>query len=376
MISGKNNILLLIQGNQRSIYLESLAIGLKSKGYNISLGTIGEYGPLQNSLSYEGIKCYCFKVNKKPLFKSYFNNLKFWSEVIKKDDIGIILSHLQWANLIALMLEKFLFRSIKVITTRHHVDASFITKEKNAKLEDFLINLLSKKQVVVSEKAKSFMLKKELFASSKKIFYVPLGYDFTKYLDLEKGNSLQIRKENNCKFLIITISRLKKTKKHIIVLEAVKILSNQGLDIKWIILDEGPLQNLLRKKIKDYRLENKIKMYGNQPNVIDFLKASDLLVQPSIEESSNQTIKEAGISGLTAIITEKIGDYQDYIEDKKNAFFISQNISSGDLANLIKEIYNKKYNLKSMAKNLSKTVKERFAIEKTVNSYIELIRHL
>ena len=64
------------------------------------------------------------------------------------------MSHLQWANLIALMLEKFLFRRIKVITTRHHVDASFITKSNNAKIEDFIINLLSRNQVVVSEELK------------------------------------------------------------------------------------------------------------------------------------------------------------------------------------------------------------------------------
>ena len=69
--------------------LESLAIGLKSNGYNISFGIIGEYGPLQNSLSKEGIKCYCFKVNKKPLIKSYFSNFKYWSKVIKKDNIEI-----------------------------------------------------------------------------------------------------------------------------------------------------------------------------------------------------------------------------------------------------------------------------------------------
>ena len=76
-------------------------------------------------------------------------------------------------------------------------------------------------------------------------------------------------------------------------------------------------------------------MYGNQSNIIDFLEASDLLVQPSIEESSNQTIKEAAIVGKTAIITKNIGDYDDYIEDKKNAFFISKNTTSEDLANLI-----------------------------------------
>ena len=375
MISRENNILLLNQGNQRSIYLESLAIGLKSKGYNIVFGTIGEYGPSQNCLSKEGIKCYCFKESKKPLIKSYFRNFKFWSKVIKKENIGIILSHLQWANLIALMLEKLLFKRLKVITTRHHVDTSFITKSNNAKIEDFIINLLSKKQVVVSKRAKIFMLKNEFFATSKKIFYVPLGYDFEKYIELRKGSANKIRKENNCKFLIITMSRINKTKRHMIVLQALKILINRGLDIKWIILDQGPYENVIKEKIKELKLEDKIKTYGKQSNIIDFLEASDLLVQPSIEESSNQTIKEAAITEMTAIITKDIGDYDEYIEDKKNAFFISKNITKEDLANLIEKIYSKKYNLQKMGSNLNKTIQKRFSIENTLEKYIELIKN-
>ncbi len=375
MNSEQNNILILTQGNQRSIYLESLAIGLKSKGYNIAFGSLAENGPLQNCLSKKGLKCYSFDVNKKPFLKSYFRNFRFWSKVIEKENIGIILSHLQWANLIALMLEKLLFRKIKVITTRHHVDASFITRSNNSKIEDLIVNLLSKKQVVVSNKAKNFMLKKEIFANSKKIFYIPLGYDFTKYNELKKGSSIEIKKENNCKFLIITISRIKKTKRHLLVFEALKILINRGLDIKWIILDQGPLQNIIEEKIKKFRLEDKIKMYGNQPNIIDFLEASDLLVQPSIEESSNQTIKEAAIVGKTAIITKNIGDYDDYIEDKKNAFFISKNVTPENLANLIQQIYSQKYNLKKMAGNLKETVQKRFSIENTLQKYIELIQN-
>ncbi len=375
MNSEKNNILILTQGNQRSIYLESLAIGLKSKGYNIVFGSLGANGPLQKCLSKQGIKCYYLNVNKKPLFKSYFRNYIFWSKVIQKENIGIILSHLQWANLIALMLEKFSLKRIKVITTRHHVDASFITKSNNSKIEDFMINLLSKKQVVVSKRSKIFMLKNEFFSSQKKIFYIPLGYDFKKYAELKKGLALKIRKENYCKFLIITMSRITKTKRHLIVLDALNILIQRGLDIKWVILDEGPLQNIIKGKIKKFQLEDKIKMYGNQSNVIDFLEASDLLVQPSIEESSNQTIKEAALGGKTAIITKNIGDYDDYIEDKKNAFFISKNTTPEDLANLIEKIYNKKYNLEKMAGNLNETIQKRFSIENTLEKYIKLIKN-
>ena len=160
-----------------------------------------------------------------------------------------------------------------------------------------------------------------------------------------------------------------------LVLDSFNILIQRGLDIKWIILDEGPLQNIIREKIKKFQLEDKIKMYGNQSNVIDFLEASDLLVQPSVEESSNQTIKEAAFGGKTAIITKNIGDYDDYIKDKKNAFFISKNITAEDLANLIQKIYDKKYNLEKMADNLNETIQKRFSIENTLEKYIKLIKN-
>ena len=131
----------------------------------------------------------------------------------------------------------------------------------------------------------------------------------------------------------------------------------------------------MKERIKYFSLEDKIKMYGNKSNVIDFLKASDLLVQPSIEESSNQTIKEAGIVGLTAIITKNIGDYNEFVQDKRNAFFINKDSNAENLANLIEDIYCKKYNLEKMGMDLNETIKKRFPIENTVNGYIELIEN-
>ena len=54
------------------------------------------------------------------------------------------------------------------------------------------------------------MLKNEVFSSHKKIFYIPLGYDFKKYDQLKKGIALKIRKENYCKSLLPI--RIRKTK--------------------------------------------------------------------------------------------------------------------------------------------------------------------
>ena len=83
-------------------------------------------------------------------------------------------------------------------------------------------------------------------------------------------------------------------------------------------------------------------MYGNQSNIIDFLEASDLLVQPSIEESSNQTIKEAALYKKLQFLKKYI--MMNYIEDKKNAFLFSKNKLQKIW--LKQQIYNDKYNLK------------------------------
>ena len=45
----------------------------------------------------------------------------------------------------------------------------FITKSNNSKIEDFVINLLSKNKFVVSKRAKIFMLKNEFFHLIKNI---------------------------------------------------------------------------------------------------------------------------------------------------------------------------------------------------------------
>ena len=368
----KYNILLLFQGNKRSIFIESLIFDLEKRGYNVIFGSLGDVGSIQEYLTHNGFTCYNFNQPRKPLFLYYFKNHRFWKSIIKKHNINLILSHLQWANLVALSFKFFSFYAVKVIPTRHHIDASFLNHSRNAKIEDAIVNLLSAKQVVVSEQAKRFMINNEFFANQAKIFHIPLGYNFEKYNTLNSGGENRIRFDNKCNLLIVNIARLIKTKRQMLLIETMYILINRGLDVKLILLDDGPERNFLEEKIKGYELNTYIKLYGHQKNIIDFIRAADIVVQPSIEESSNQVVKEAGISKKTVIVTKNIGDFNDYIIDKQNGFFINENDSADVLADLIQEIYYKKYNLYIMGINLKNIVKSKFSIENTTTEYIKL----
>jgi glycosyltransferase involved in cell wall biosynthesis len=313
-------VLILIQGPGRSIYFESFAFELRSRGYRVFIGSMCEPGPIQNYLKDNGFDCCEFNVSRKPLLKYYYSNAKFWKKYIKENEIEVMFSHLQWANFVAVLLNIFNSAQLKVIPTRHHIDASFLFHSKKRKIEDAAINLLAKTQVVVSEHAKKFMLKNEWFAREKKIRFVPLGYDFDLYKGLESLEYQNIRDQYPCKFLMITVARLITTKRHPLVIKALKQLIDKGLDVKLLILDNGPELENLKTLVSDLIIQDKVYFLGSKINVSDYIKAADILVQPSIEESSNQVLKEAGYYNKTAVVTKGIGDFDEYVIDKKKCF--------------------------------------------------------
>jgi glycosyltransferase involved in cell wall biosynthesis len=216
------------------------------------------------------------------------------------------------------------------------------------------------------------MLEHEWFAREKHIYYIPLGYDFNLYKGLELNQSEAIRKEFQARFLLLVVARHVKTKRHELLLVAMKLLLDRGLDIKLMVLDDGPEKENLAQKIIHLGIGSSVSLLGNKVNISDYMIAADLLVQPSIEESSNQVLKEAAYYNKTAIITKGIGDFDEYITDKTNAFFIEKETTAAGLAALIEQIYEGRYDLEKMAATLKKDVVARFDIVHTVNQYLKL----
>jgi glycosyltransferase involved in cell wall biosynthesis len=372
VVPANKHILFLIQGSHRSIYFESFVFELQKKGYTVIIGSMCVPGALQAYFQEKGFICESYDVPRNPLPLYYYKHAKFWKKIIARYDIKAVYAHLQWANFVALLLNTFTTKKIAVIPTRHHVDASFLYHSKKRKIEDAIINLFAKKQVVVSLHAKQFMLRHEWFAREDHIYFIPLGYDFNLYKGLELNQSDAIRKEFPAKLLLLIAARLVKTKRHELLLDAMKVLLDKGLDIKLMVLDDGPEKDHLERKVKDLGLEARVSLLGNKVNISDYMIAADMLVQPSVEESSNQVLKEAAYYNKTAIVTKGIGDFDEYIADKTNAFLIEKETTAAELAALIEEVYAGRYDLEKMAETLKHDVITRFDIVHTVNEYLKL----
>lgn len=123
-------------------------------------------------------------------------------------------------------------------------------------------------------------------------------------IDVEKVVAAAFRGvEKPSKPLILSVGRFTEKKGYKYLVEAAKILKDKGLDFLVYIVGFGPLYQNLMEEIKNLRLEEVVKILGeNQglPNeeTLKYFKSADVFVFPSIET------KEGDVDGIANVLLE------------------------------------------------------------------------
>ena len=190
-------------------------------------------------------------------------------------------------------------------------------------------------------------INQEDYANAKKfkaehIAYVPgAGVDTNKFVASE-GAREKVRKELGIEadtIVLLSVGELIPRKNHIEVLEALKLMDEQGIldtvgsdervspkyKVKYLIAGRGKLGQELQDKINEMGLSAQVQMLGFRRDVADVFAASDIYVFPSHQEGLPVALMEAmsvgmpvvcsKIRGNTDLITEGEGGY---LFDSKN----------------------------------------------------------
>lgn len=80
-------------------------------------------------------------------------------------------------------------------------------------------------------------------------------------------------------------------------------LIQSGLDVYWYIIGFGPDEQLIRQKIAEADMEDRVVLLGKKENPYPYIKACDLYVQPSRYEGKCVTVREAQMLGKPVVIT-------------------------------------------------------------------------
>lgn len=80
-------------------------------------------------------------------------------------------------------------------------------------------------------------------------------------------------------------------------------LIRSGLDVYWYIIGFGPDEQLIRDRVAQEHMEDRVILLGKKENPYPYIKACDLYVQPSRYEGKAVTVREAQMLGKPVVIT-------------------------------------------------------------------------
>ena len=121
--------------------------------------------------------------------------------------------------------------------------------------------------------------------------------------------------------VIGTMGRLVPVKDQASLLEAVRLLNDQGLQPTVIIAGEGPLRSDLEAQATAAGLIDRVKFLGHRPDPEVVMAALDVFVLPSISEGLPNTVLEAMASGLPVVVT-RVGGVDELLEHGVTGFLV------------------------------------------------------
>lgn len=360
------NILFYYPDKERSVSLSSLMIAFKQQGHSVFLLTHAQEGDLHADVKKGGVQTFTHTIRKNSSALFYLKHIFYLASFTRKHKIDLVYSHIQLANLISVFAQ-FLSPS-RFILCRHHSDCAYIDNNKNEKAADKIINTLGREFIVPSDKVLNQMTEVE-GVKSKKIHLIRYAYDFSGYPLPDKQKVEEIRNTYKAGLLLVKVARLISEKRHIILLGVINKLVLKGMDVKLILLSDGPERDNISKYIEENRLQNNIFMVGYRKDVMNYISAADLIVHVSESEASSSLAKEVGLLKQPLVVCNDVGDFDEYLFDKENCLKLDKKDPAPELEKIIIDAYENKGMLSGLGQNLYKTVTDRFSIENILPQY-------
>jgi glycosyltransferase involved in cell wall biosynthesis len=370
------DILIFYPSNKRSVQLETLIIALHRRGMRIELLTTCEPGPLHEFLAAQGIPVHAHPVNRRVSLIYYARQIGHLARFCRQRRVRTVFSNLQHANFIA-VFGQFLMRT-RVVAFRHHFNFAFpgdaISLETNRmeRLFDQVINRLARTIVVPSSGVYNGMKLIE-GADMSRVVLLPYFYDFEQYDEPDEAAVAAIRDRYPARLRLLMSSRLVPFKRPGLAFSVVRDLVADGLDVRMLVLDDGPERASLERFIDEHGLHDRITLLGFRPDVVNYMAACDVLVHPSLTEASSSAVKEVGLLGRTAIVCQGVGDFDDFIESGSNGFLVPRSTDGSEIADALRELYATPDRARTMGALLREAVITRFSLRpEIVDRYLEL----
>ena len=108
---------------------------------------------------------------------------------------------------------------------------------------------------------------------------------------------------------LLTVGRLAPEKGHTVLLDALKSVTRQGLDLECTVVGAGPLRDELVRRTEELGLSDRVAFAGavGQDDILPYYRDADVFVLPSLAEGLPVVLMEAMAVGLPVIASNLTG---------------------------------------------------------------------
>lgn len=331
---------------------------------------INEDGKLKDKIN-ETNDFISFSFKRKSTLKSIFNANKL-AKIIDSEEIDLI--HLHWTkDLPLVVLAKVLSkRKPKIVQTRHMA----ITRFKSDFYHRFLYKNID--LIIAVTKEVKIQLKKFIPNDIRpKLVSSYIGALSVDPIDNIKKEILKKKYNLKEEFTIGIIGRIEEAKGQYLLINAINILKNEGINIKALIVGHTMDYNYLNKlksDIKIKKLEEHIIFTGFTDEVQNLMQVCDSIVLATKKETFGLVLIEAMQCEISVIASNTGGPLEIIVDNESGLLFESQN--EINLAKKIKYLYENKHVKDNLALNGKIRANELFNDNKQFNEVSKILEDI
>ncbi|MDQ0190827.1 glycosyltransferase family 4 protein [Alicyclobacillus cycloheptanicus] len=275
-----------------------------------------------------------------------------------------------------------LVATIHGILATEYVNAGEITTRDSlrwqyAVAEEYYGHLSSDATIVPTNWQKT-QLSKYYQVPSEKINVIPYGmnlYPFLQQLEYDPYPPLTETKPSDDKTIIVCPARLVPEKDHQTLIEALAQIHDTRDDFECWLIGDGHLRYELELQAKRLGVRDRIVFFGARWDVPAFLRLSDIVVLPSIQDMHPYTLMEAQVAGKPCVASNA-GGIPEVVRDRQTGLIFEMG-NSRQLANHLMELMDDPRLAYTLGQNAKKWATVQYAsatlFERTMKIYEQVL---
>lgn len=232
-----------------------------------------------------------------------------------------------------------------------------------------LTAFITDKIIVLTEKGQQEHVDFKI-ADDEKFVVIPSGIDLTlKNSSFEEIQHLRDElKLSNQQQVIGCVGRLDLIKGQKYLIEAMPKILKKNPEVILLLVGDGDQRDLLKIQIKQFGLEDRVKMLGFRQDVHCLFELMDVVVVPSLNEGMGRVVLEAMYHGK-AVVASRVGGIPDLICNQHNGWLVEPKDPTS-LAQAIGALLSSPSQRKQFGDNAKTFVDDRFGLDRMV-AYIK-----